>query len=206
MSSALVVVDLQNDFCPGGSLAVKDGHEIVEGINAIRDSSEFSHVIFTRDWHPEDHVSFARNHPNHPEFSKKMVNGLPHTLWPAHCEEGTVGASFHKDLDVRDSDFVYNKGTSKDWEEYSAFGNSEMGKFTTFAEELRSRGISKLYICGLATDYCVCETAIDGADQGFSVVLLEDLTRGIAPDTTRRAKARMRSAGVEIQTVDQLLT
>jgi len=134
------------------------------------------------------------------------VNGLPHTLWPAHCEEGTVGASFHKDLDVRDSDFVYNKGTSKDWEEYSAFGNSEMGKFTTFAEELRSRGISKLYICGLATDYCVCETAIDGADQGFSVVLLEDLTRGIAPDTTRRAKARMRSAGVEIQTVDQLLT
>ncbi len=158
-TDALIVVDMQNDFCPGGALAVEGGDAIIPAINAL--AKRFNHCVFTRDWHPADHCSFSDD----PEF----VDGS----WPAHCVQDTIGAAFHPDLEVPDNAWVISKATTPEREAYSDFDN------TNLAADLRDRGVDRLFVCGVATDYCVKATALDGVREGFPVVVLEDLCRAV---------------------------
>lgn len=158
-TDALIVVDMQNDFCPGGALAVDGGDAIIPAINTL--AKRFNHCIFTRDWHPADHCSFSDD----PQF----VDGS----WPAHCVQDTPGAAFHPDLEVPDDAWIVSKATTPEREAYSDFDN------TSLAADLRERGVDRLFVCGIATDYCVKATALDGVQQGFPVVLLVDLCRAV---------------------------
>lgn len=178
-TDALVIVDVQVDFCPGGALAVQGGNTIIAGINRIRPL--FAHCAFTRDWHPEHHCSFSPN----PQF----VDGS----WPAHCVAGTPGAAFHPALKVPEDAWIVSKATLPDKEAYSDFED------TKFDQQLKERGIRRLLVCGIATDYCVKATALDGVRHGFEVVLLEDLCRAVdvPPGTGAEAVTAMKQAGVQ---------
>lgn len=179
-SDALIVVDVQNDFCPGGALGVAGGEEIIPGINDV--IKRFAVVAVTRDWHPADHCSFSGD----PQY----VDGS----WPPHCVQGTPGAEFHTGLKIPDGALVRSKATSADREAYSVF---EAGNL---AEELRNRGITRIFVCGLATDYCVKATSLDALKEGFQVVVLEDLCRGVdnPPGSAADALDAMRKAGVAV--------
>jgi nicotinamidase/pyrazinamidase len=177
-NDALLVVDVQQDFCPGGSLAVPEGDQVVPLINRLRPL--FAHVAFTRDWHPPDHVSFATP----PEFKDKS--------WPPHCVQGTSGAAFHPELIVPADAFVVSKGTDPAREAYSGFQATE----ADLAGWLRLHGVTRVLVTGLATDYCVRATSLDARVAGFAVVLVEDTTRGVAPGTTATALQDMEAAGV----------
>jgi len=159
-TDALIVVDVQNDFCTGGTLAVMNAEDIIPIINN-RLIPKFDTIVFTRDWHPENHISFS----NKPKF----VDGS----WPSHCVANTKGSEFNKDLHITKDAIIINKGDNKDLEAYSGFDN------TNLANELKEIGISRVFICGLATDYCVKSTAIDAKKNGFATILLEDATRGV---------------------------
>ncbi|MCZ7662841.1 MAG: nicotinamidase [Thermoleophilia bacterium] len=176
---ALIVVDVQNCFCPGGSLGVEGGDQIVPVINDLLPL--FEHRVFTRDWHPNGHVSFSDN----PQFRDLS--------WPVHCVQETEGAEFHPDLHVPDDALVVSKGVDPDREAYSGFEAVTVN----LARWLRERGIERLFVAGLATDYCVRSTALDARNAGFEVVLVEDATRGVAPDSTRVALQEMAAVGVE---------
>ena len=158
-SDALIVVDVQNDFCPGGALAVADGDAIIPLINAMTPC--FATVVFTRDWHPADHCSFSVA----PEF----VDGS----WPAHCVADSHGAAIHADLNLPEDPLFVNKGTDPAKEAYSDFEGTDL------AERLRKRGIKRLVVCGLATDYCVKATVLDGLDHGFDVAVVQDACRAV---------------------------
>ena len=179
-SDALVVVDVQNDFCPGGALAVDEGAHVVPVINGLMPL--FQIIVATRDWHPEDHCSFG----DPPEF----VDGS----WPAHCVANSPGAEFHGDLELPGDAIIVDKGTDPEKEAYSGFSE------TSLAEQLCARGIERIFICGLATEYCVQQTAIDGLRNGFKVVLVENACRGInfPPGSAARAVEEMKAAGVEV--------
>lgn len=187
---ALIIVDVQNDFCPGGALAIEGGDEIIPGINSVRE--KFDLVVFTKDWHPENHCSFA------PRSGQ----------WPVHCVQGTRGAALHDDLDVRyDSignpgDIIICKGTDPNYDSYSAFlndGGEPTGLLDALIDvTLQEEGITKVYICGLALDYCVKFTAIDARNLDFNVYVIEDLCRGVAPETTKEALNKMKDKGITI--------
>ena len=172
----LVVIDVQNDVCPGGALAVPNGDEIVPLVNRL--IGQFKHVVLTQDWHPHGHSSFASTHKGAPFSTVKLDYG-DQTLWPDHCVQGTGGAEFHRDLVVRDSEMVLRKGFRKEIDSYSAFFENDRKTKTGLAGYLRDRGLKRLFMCGLATDFCVAWSALDGRREGFPVVVLEDACRAI---------------------------
>ncbi len=177
-TDALIVVDLQNDFCPGGALPVTDGHQVARAVNKFL--RRFDRVVFTRDWHPDDHCSFS----DEPEF----VDGS----WPVHCVQHSPGAAFVGDISVPLNAIVVDKGCDEDAEQYSAFDDSDL------AATLRAKGITRVYVCGLATDYCVKHTALGGRENGFEVVLIRDACRAVdnPPGSKEQALEDMKDAGV----------
>ena len=194
---ALIVIDMQNDFCPGGALAVAGGDQIVQPINRLMD--DFDAVILTQDWHPADHTSFADNHPGAQPFSMTEMPYGPQVLWPRHCVQGTGGADFHADLRLDRADLILRKGFRSGIDSYSAFFENDHETPTGLAGYLRDRGLGDLTFVGLAHDFCVAWSARDAAGLGFDVSVIEDATRAIDLDGSR-AKARedMKAAGVTL--------
>ncbi len=174
---ALIVVDVQNDFCAGGALAVAGGELVVPVINAILPA--FDVVVATQDWHPQNHGSFAVNQPNTRIGDSVILNGLPQILWPLHCVQNTGGAAFHPDFDTSGLDGVFQKGTDPNVDSYSGFFENGRLHATGLGEFLQSRGIGQVFVCGLATDYCVKWTALDALSLGFDTFVIADATRGV---------------------------
>lgn len=173
---ALLVIDVQNDFCPHGSLAVVGGDEIVAGINAAM--PRFDAVVMTQDWHPADHSSFASSHDAAPMDIIEMPYG-PQVLWPDHCVQGTSGADFHRNLDVNRADMIVRKGYNPAIDSYSAFFENDRKTPTGLQGYLKARGITQLILVGLATDFCVSYSAVDAAQLGFDVTVDLNLCRAI---------------------------
>jgi nicotinamidase/pyrazinamidase len=197
----LLVVDPQNDFCPGGALAVPRGDEIVALVNRL--AERFAHVILTQDWHPAGHSSFASSHPGKEPFHTMEVSYGTQVLWPDHCVQGTVGAQFHAGLELPQAELIVRKGFHKEIDSYSAFYENDRRTPTGLGGYLRERGFTRLYICGLATDFCVHYSAVDATLEGFDVVMLEDACRAIDLDgSLAAAMAAMREAGVVFETSD----
>jgi nicotinamidase/pyrazinamidase len=194
---ALLVVDIQNDFCPGGGLAVPEGDAIVPVINRL--AAGFAHVILTQDWHPPGHSSFAGSHPGHRAFDAIEVSYGAQILWPDHCVQGTRGAELHRDLDIPQAELVLRKGFRPQIDSYSAFRENDRRTPTGLASYLRERGLDRLTLCGLATDFCVLFSAIDAREAGFEVAVEARACRGIDIDgSLARAMRAMAAAGVEI--------
>ncbi|MCB2128035.1 MAG: bifunctional nicotinamidase/pyrazinamidase [Rhodobacteraceae bacterium] len=192
---ALIVIDIQNDFCPGGALAVAGGDQIVDRVNAL--IRKFPVRVLTQDWHPADHTSFAANHPGAAPFSVTTMPYGPQVLWPTHCVQGTAGAAFHADLDADAADLVIRKGFRPGIDSYSAFFENDHKTPTGLEGYLRTRGVTDLTLVGLATDFCVGYTAIDAAGLGFNVTVLEGACRAIDLDgSLDAAQGKMRAAGV----------
>ncbi|MEJ6638795.1 MAG: bifunctional nicotinamidase/pyrazinamidase [Octadecabacter sp.] len=197
MSHALLIIDVQNDFCPGGALAVADGDDIVRGINAIM--PEYDAVILTQDWHPAGHSSFATTHGADPMTLTQMHYG-PQVLWPDHCIIGTNGAAFHSDLNVDAADMIIRKGYNPAIDSYSAFFENDHSTPTGLEGYLRTRGIDTLTLVGLATDFCVNYSAVDAAKLGFNVTVRMNLCRAIDFDGSLDAAiAGMTQAGVSVE-------
>jgi nicotinamidase/pyrazinamidase len=199
-SSALILVDLQNDFLPGGALPVPEGDLVLPVANRAQQS--FDLVVATQDWHPSSHGSFAANHPGKKPGDLVDLNGLQQILWPVHCVESTAGAAFPEGLDTRRVAGVFRKGTDPGIDSYSGFFDNGHRRSTGLEGFLAAKGVTDVYILGLATDYCVKFTALDARRLGFRVVLIEDGTRGVdlKPGDVARALDEMREAGVEIAT------
>ena len=176
----LIVVDIQYDFLPGGSLAVAGGDEIIEPINAL--AKRFRNVILTQDWHPAGHISFASSHPGTQPFQTIELPYGPQVLWPDHCIIGTKGAQFSVALDIPHAQTIIRKGYRETIDSYSGFKENDHQTLTGLAGYLRERGLKRLFLCGLATDYCVAWTAEDGVAAGFDCVVIEDATRAIDND------------------------
>lgn len=197
MSEALIVIDVQNDFCPGGALAVAEGDAVVPVINNLQRS--FDTVILTQDWHPGDHSSFAANHPGAEPFSMTEMPYGPQVLWPTHCVQGTGGAAFHTALATDRADLVIRKGFRAAIDSYSAFFENDHSTVTGLAGYLRDRGIERLTMAGLATDFCVRFSAVDAAKLGFAVRVVLEGCRAIDLDGSLDAAMQdMRANGVEI--------
>jgi nicotinamidase/pyrazinamidase len=195
-NEALVVIDVQNDFCPGGALAVTSGDQIVPGINALMD--EFRAVILTQDWHPANHSSFATSHPGRQPYEQTEMPYGPQVLWPDHCVQGSPGADFHPSLRT-DADLILRKGFRPEVDSYSAFFENDHSTPTGLGGYLRERGIDTITLVGLATDFCVNYSAMDGARLGFRVSVREDLTRAIdLSGSLSAAHAAWADAGVGI--------
>lgn len=171
-TDALVVVDVQNDFCPGGALAVPDGDAVVPVINRLID--RFDHVVLTQDWHPERHDSFASSHAGKNPLELITVEYGDQVLWPDHCIQGTAGADFHADLAVTKAELVVRKGYRREIDSYSAFYENDQKTPTGLSGSLKERGFTRLFFVGLATDFCVGWSALDARKEGFDAVLIDD--------------------------------
>ncbi len=192
---AILVIDVQNDFCPGGALAVPGGDQILVPINAL--VAEFVVRVFTQDWHPKNHQSFASQHAGAEPFTMTQMSYGPQVLWPDHCLIGSYGASFHGDLDSDAADLIVRKGFRPEIDSYSAFFENDHKTPTGLDRYLRSRGVAAITLVGLATDYCVNYSAMDAANLGFQVTVVQDLCRAIDLDgSLQRALSGMRAAGV----------
>jgi nicotinamidase/pyrazinamidase len=203
--NALILVDIQNDFVPGGALAVPDGDRIVPVVNRLQ--PRFDLVVATQDWHPADHGSFAANHAGRQPGQQIDLNGLPQILWPIHCVQDTNGADFVPGLDRGKWGRVFVKGTDPQIDSYSGFYDNGHRQATGLGDYLREKGVTDVYVAGLATDYCVKFTALDARQLGFNTHLIEDACRGVnlQPGDVDRAIEEMRAAGVNIVTdVDAL--
>ena len=200
--AALVVVDVQNDFCPGGALEVPDGDAVVPAINRI--APRFAARILTQDWHPPGHRSFASSHPGRAPFETAELAYGEQVLWPDHCVQGTAGAAFHPELVTDGADLVLRKGFRPEIDSYSAFYENDRRTPTGLAGYLRGRGVSRLVFVGLATDFCVAWSAIDGTREGFEVAVVEDACRAIDLDGSLAAAWKeMAAAGVaRLRTAD----
>jgi nicotinamidase/pyrazinamidase len=198
MKSALIIVDLQNDFMPGGPLAVAGGDEIIPLVNQLQ--RHFDLVVATQDWHPANHGSFAVNHPGRQVFESASLAGLPQVLWPSHCVEGTRGAELVRGLETRRIDEVFRKGTDPAIASYSGFFDNGHRTATGRGDYLKRQGVDDVYVVGVATDYCVKFTALDARQFGFETHLIEDACRGVnlKPNDVDRALAEMREAGVQV--------
>lgn len=196
---ALILVDIQNDFLPGGALGVPGGDEIVSLANDLMEKFEI--VVATQDWHPPDHGSFAANHPGKAVFESIELSGLPQTLWPVHCVRETPGAEFAPRLDVSRIIRVFQKGTRREVDSYSGFHDNGHRHSTGMAGWLREQGVTHVTVCGLATDYCVKYTALDAIREGFQVTLALAACRGVdlVAGDVDRAVEEMRGGGVKIQ-------
>ena len=193
--TALIAIDLQNDFCPGGALAVAGGDQVVAPINALMARADA--VVLTQDWHPADHLSFADNHPGAAPFSQIAMPYGPQTLWPAHCVQGSAGADFHPGLDAARADMVLRKGFRAGIDSYSAFFENDKTTPTGLAGYLGDRGITRLILAGLAYDFCVAWSALDARRLGFDCEVVEAACRAIDLDgSAAAAREAMRGAGV----------
>lgn len=191
----LVVVDVQYDFLPGGNLAVAEGDEVVSLVNTL--ARRFTNVVMTQDWHPADHVSFASQHEGKAPFETIELDYGTQVLWPDHCVQGTQGAQISRDLDIPQTQLVIRKGYNRQVDSYSGFQEADRKSRTGLAGYLRERGLTRVYVVGLATDFCVAWTALDARAGGFDTVVIEDATRAIdAEGSLERAWADMKSAGV----------
>lgn len=201
-SAALIVVDVQNCFLPGGSLAVKDGDQVIPVINRIAKS--FSNVVMTQDWHTPGHTSFATSHPGKKPFDTIDLSYGKQVLWPDHCVQGTDGASLAKDLSIPQAQLVIRKGYHKDVDSYSAFTEADRKTSTGLAAYLKAHKIKRVFVTGLATDFCVAWTALDARKAGFETYIVEDACRGIdTQGSLAKAWADMTKAGVKrIQSSD----
>lgn len=202
---ALILVDIQNDFLPGGALAVPDGDAVVPVANRLQ--PVFPLVVATQDWHPSNHGSFAANHPGKNVFEHIDLNGLPQTLWPIHCVQGSAGAELAPGLNRERIAKVFQKGTDAGIDSYSGFFDNGHRRATGMAEWLKGRGVTDVHICGLATDYCVKFTALDAVSSGFKTYLVEDASRGVnlQKNDVNKAIAEMKKAGVLVESSAKIL-
>ncbi|KIH83695.1 bifunctional nicotinamidase/pyrazinamidase [Pseudomonas batumici] len=194
---ALIVIDVQNDFIPGGQLAVRGGDEIVPLINRL--ATHFRNVVIAQDWHPTGHASFASSHPGHAPFDSVQLPYGAQTLWPDHCIQGSHGAQLHADLDLPHAQLIVRKGCNRDIDSYSAFVEADRRTPTGLTGYLKERGIDTVYLVGLALDYCVAWSALDARAAGFSTALIVDACRAIDLDgSLQRALGEMEAAGVKL--------
>ncbi len=189
------MVDVQNDFMPGGALAVTKGDEVVPLINRL--AARFDNVVLTQDWHPRDHVSFASSHPGRNAFEKIQLPYGEQVLWPAHCVQASPGAAFHAELKIPHAQLVIRKGHHREIDSYSAFLEADRKTTTGLAGFLKEKGFKQLYLCGLATDFCVAWSALDARAAGFEATVIEDACRAIDLDgSLARARSDLEAAGV----------
>ncbi|HEY9722743.1 MAG TPA: bifunctional nicotinamidase/pyrazinamidase [Oscillatoriaceae cyanobacterium] len=195
---ALILVDIQNDFCPGGALAVNEGDRIVPLVNRLL--PHFDLVVATQDWHPAGHGSFASSHAGAKPGTLGELGGLPQVYWPDHCVQGSHGAAFHPELDARPIEAIFRKGTDPAIDSYSGFYDNGHKKSTGLAGYLKEKGVDEVYVVGLATDYCVKFTALDAAKLGFRTTVVEDACRGVElqPGDVAKALDALRAAGVKV--------
>ena len=202
--TALIVVDAQNGFMPGGGLAVADGDAIVPVVNRI--AQRFANVVLTQDWHPADHISFAANHPGRQPFYTIALPYGPQVLWPTHCVQGTHDAELHAGLQVPHAQLIIRKGFHRDVDSYSAFMEADRTTTTGLAAYLQARGITDVFLCGLATDYCVAWSALDARAAGLQATLIDDACRAIDLNgSLAKAWADLAAAGVRRVQSTQLL-
>ena len=196
MSSALIIIDIQNDFCCGGALAVKDGETIIEHINLVQGG--FDTIILTQDWHPKEHSSFASNNSAKVYSNIEMDYGSQ-ILWPDHCIQGSIGANFHKNLNTNNSNLILRKGCNPKIDSYSAFFENDKTTTTGLEGYLVKKEIKRLYLCGLAFDYCVFYSALDGINLGFDVFVFQDLTKAINLNNSEKlARKTMIEKGIKL--------
>ena len=201
-SSALIVVDVQNDFCPGGSLAIQEGDAVVDIINRI--APRFAYTAATKDWHPAGHISFASSHAGKKPF-EVITDGGGQTLWPDHCVQGAPGAEFHPGLDTRPFSAVIHKGRRPGMDSYYAFFENDRATPTGLEFLLRGLGYGRVFLCGLAADVCVFYSARDALSLGFETYLIEDASKGVAPGSTQDALAQLKEAGASIITSKEMM-
>jgi nicotinamidase/pyrazinamidase len=194
-TDALLVIDVQRDFCPGGALAVAGGDEIVPVVNAL--APRFEHVLLTQDWHPAGHISFASAHGAQPYTTMAAPYGMQ-TLWPDHCVQLSEGAAFHPGLDLPRAELILRKGFRREIDSYSAFLENDHRTPTGLAGYLRERGLTRLFLCGLAYDFCVRFSAVDGMALGFECLAIEDATRAVGlPGSVEATNAAFAEAGIQ---------
>lgn len=207
-AAALIVVDAQADFMPGGALACDQGDAIVPGIDRLLGQRVFRHVVATQDWHPAGHVSFASSHPGRAAFEQLTLYGQPQTLWPDHCVQGTPGAELHSDIDWSPLDVVIRKGSDSRIDSYSGFrenhGPQGRRPATGLGGWLQERGVDTVYLCGLARDVCVLWTAQDAVALGLRTYLLWDLSRPVAAESDPATRQALQTAGIGILQSDAL--
>ena len=193
---ALIIVDIQNDFLPGGALEVPEGDQIIPLVNKLQ--KKFQLVVATQDWHPDGHGSFASAHQGKKPFEKTTLGGLEQILWPNHCVQGTKGAAFAADLSMNAVEAIFRKGLDPAIDSYSGFFDNGKKKTTGLADYLRGKGIEKVYICGLAGDVCVAFTTQDAIGEGFETFLVEDATRPIDQKGFEEMKAEIKKKGGKV--------
>ncbi len=202
-SDAFLAIDVQNDFCPGGALAVADGDSVVAPVNRLM--GMFAQAIATQDWHPADHASFAANHPGAAPFSGVDMPYGRQTLWPVHCVQGTAGAGFHRSFALDRATAIIRKGWRSAVDSYSAFFENDRATPTGLGGLLRERGVTRVFVAGLATDFCVSFSALDARRLGFEAVVLLDACRAIDLDgSLAAARAAWVQAGVAVARADEL--
>jgi nicotinamidase/pyrazinamidase len=200
---ALLIIDLQNDFCPGGALPVPDGDAIVPTVNAL--SERFGHVLLTQDWHTAGHSSFASSHSDRAPFESIELAYGPQTLWPDHCVQGTWGAAFHPELNTVPAELIVRKGFRRDIDSYSAFVENDRATATGLRGYLEERGIDRLYLVGLATDFCVKWSALNAREAGFDVCVVREATRGLdLAGSVELAWREMAEAGVRVVSAEEV--
>ena len=201
---ALLVVDVQNDFLPGGALAVPSGDEVIPVINSVVE--QFDLIVSTQDWHPADHGSFASQHMGRSPGDVIDLHGLQQVLWPDHCVQNSSGAAFSAKLSTACQENVFRKGMNPAVDSYSGFFDNGQRKSTGLEDFLRQQTVSRVFVCGLATDYCVRFTAFDARQLGFDTILLEDACRGVnlQPDDVANALADMEAAGIRISATSEI--
>ena len=200
-NDSLIIIDLQNDFIQGGSLPVEGGDLIIDDINKIAEifKKNDAYIVLTQDWHPPDHLSFASNHPGKNPGDEYQSGGIGPVLWPDHCIQSSKGAKFHQNLKIELADKIIQKGTNPKVDSFSGFLDNDKKSETGLANYLKSEGIKRIFICGLALDYCCYATAIDGVDFDFNVYFLIDLTKGIdlPPGNISKSLEKMSSKGIK---------
>lgn len=203
--TALILVDIQNDFIPGGALPARDGEEVVPVANRL--AEQFDLVVASQDWHPQDHLSFASNHPGKSPGDMIELSGLEQVLWPDHCVQGSKGAEFHPGLATDRIDHVVRKGEDRQIDSYSCFFDNGHLKATGLEDYLRSQNVDRIYIGGLATDYCVKFSALDAVRLGFDTTVITDACRGVElnPGDIDQAFEEMKRAGVKLVTSDDVM-
>jgi nicotinamidase/pyrazinamidase len=204
---ALLLIDIQNGFCPGGNLPVAHGDEIVPVANQLIEGGGYDVIVASQDWHPENHGSFASRHPGKKPFDMGELSGQPQVMWPDHCVQGTPDAEFHPDLNVEAVDYIQQKGENPAVDSYSAFRDNDQAAITGLAGYLRAQQVTELDLCGLATDYCVKFSALDAVEMlpDVKVRFIEDASRGIDPEGVKSAIAEMRAKGVGIVSSKDIL-
>ena len=200
---ALLLIDIQNDFLPGGALAVPEGDAILPLVNQLQE--QFGLVVATQDWHPQNHKSFASQHTGRQVFDTIQLQGLEQVLWPDHCVQGTAGADFSAELRMQKVEAIFRKGMNPEIDSYSGFYDNGHLKSTGLADYLRGKGVTDIYLAGLAADYCVYFSAKDALQEGFKAHIIEDATRAISPEGFEKAKADIEAGGGEIVQSSSLL-